>query len=462
MTRWVRRCKAALGGALIGALMATAPAWAGEAVLQLEGPGAYHTLRVPPEVESQAERADLRDLQVLNARGEALPFAWAEAPPTQAIEQRRSVPFFRAPAAASAVHAAQQGGWIIDARRAGGTLLSLHLQLPAVAEGVYGFVLERSDDLQQWQTVRPAVQLFSLRHENLRLDNPQIDLGGLPPSYLRLRPLPGSTPPPLAAVHVTGLKRSLQIEPLQWTLTLPPLHCTPTQCDYLVPRHLRAEQVHVLPTEANALARVRLWAGSKPSAAQASRHDTSERLRERVKAIRHKARTPADASARHWTPLQDATVYWLKLPQGEVRSEPIAVRGVAAEMLRLEVPAGMAQLGAETPTLRIASRPRTLVFLARGPAPYKLAWGGPAATAELPLSQLMPSRQADDPLPESIARLAEPLPETTYPPTRVAAPPTSTPDARRGWLWGVLVLGLAAMGAMAWSLLRRKKTAPPA
>ena len=99
-----------------------------------------------------------------------------------------------------------------------------------------------------------------------------------------------------------------------------------------------------------------------------------------------------------------------------------------------------------------------LVFLAREPAPYRLAWGGEAVTA-MSLAQLMPTRQPDDPLPVDTASVA--MSDVATP---VAAPASAMPapapvPSRRLWLWGVLLAALGVMGTMAWLLLRPPKKA---
>ena len=142
-----------------------ASAIAGEAPLVLQGTAAYYGLRVPLAVQMQTRSADLSDLQVLNARGEPVPHAWVdEEPPTQE-KQQQAVPFFKAPAAASAVDAAQQGGWILDLRKVKGALLELQLSVPPSEHGIYGFVLEYGDDTQRWHTYLGEAQLLSLQHQ---------------------------------------------------------------------------------------------------------------------------------------------------------------------------------------------------------------------------------------------------------------------------------------------------------
>ncbi|MEO8155068.1 MAG: DUF3999 family protein, partial [Rhizobacter sp.] len=222
----------------------TASAFAGEAPLALQGTAAYYGLSVPLSVLVQTRSPDLSDLQVLNARGEPVPHAWVEEEAQPAAEQRRQdVPFFKAPAAASAVDASQQGGWILDTRAVKGALLELQLSVPPDAHGIYGFVVEYSDNLQQWQTLNGSAQLLSLQHQGLRLEHTRFDLAGLHTRYLRLRPLPGNLVPPLTGARVTSVTHYTPAAPMQWSEALSPTQCTPQYCDYALPRHLPLERL---------------------------------------------------------------------------------------------------------------------------------------------------------------------------------------------------------------------------
>lgn len=450
-----------------------ATAVAGEAPLVLQGTAAYYGLRVPLAVQMQTRSADLSDLQVLNARGEPVPHAWVdEEPPTQE-KQQQAVPFFKAPAAASAaasvattigtstIDAAQQGGWILDLRKVKGALLELQLSVPPSEHGIYGFVLEYGDDTQRWHTYLGAAQLLSLQHQGLRLEHTNFDLGGLRARYLRLRPLPGNKPPPLTGASVSSVTRYTPEAPLQWSDTLAPTQCTPQYCDYALPRHLPLERLEWQLADANTLAPVDLLVQYDTSEANAGgptpwRHH--HRVRDHVKALRHKT-APAPTEATVWYPLQRSTVYWLKLAEGEVRSPQLNLGGGLVTKLRVQPTGGVVQLGFRPPSIRVGSRAISLVFLAREPAPYRLAWGGDNKSSALTLAQLMPTRKPGDPLPVDTATvtLAPPAPvaAAASPASSVASAAAATPEpSRKFWLWGVLLAALGLMGFMAWSLLR--------
>ena len=436
------------------ALLST-PAFAGEAALTLQGQAVYYGLRVPLEVQAVTRNADLSDLQVLNARGEPMAFAWAEDSGESSAQQQHQVPFFKAPQTSSAAASAQQNGWILDLRQVHAALLDLELTLAPGTQGVYAFAIESSADLQQWHSVQDAAQLVSLQHNGLRLENSRFSLDGLNTRYLRLRPLPGSLPPPLSAATVTSVVQRTPVPPVQWSSVLSPSQCTAQYCDYTLPRHLPLERLEWQLSNTNTLAPVQLLV----QAIQGESTPTPPRrhlLRQTLAGLRDKtAPAPSGTANPVWLPLHQTTVYWLRLPQGEVRSPPLALEGGLYHQLRIQPVGGMAQLGTRPPTLRVGAHASDLVFLAREPAPYRLAWGGSSPAPALLLAQLMPTRQTNDPLPADTARVQLPLPSVAAPQHVASATPPPTPQpTRKFWLWGVLVMALGLMGFMAWSLLR--------
>lgn len=438
-----------------------ADAVAGEATLVLQGPAAYHGLRVPLAVMAQTRLADLGDIHVLNTRGEPVPHAWVDAPdgPT-AQEHRQAVPFFKAPAAASAVDAAQQGGWIIDTRAVKGVLLALQLSVPPGTHGIYGFALEHSNDLQRWRSIQGAAQLLSLQHQGLRLEHTEFELDGLPARYLRLRPLPGNSPPPISAAHVVSVSHHHPTAPLQWSDPIAPTQCDAKHCDYTLPRHLPLERLQWQLAAANTLAPLDLlvqYDTAGASSSPARRHRHRDHIKDTLKGVRDKTLPqPATEAAPAWRLLQRSTAYWLRLPEGEVRSPELALNAGLVTRLRVQPVGGMVQLGATPPTIRIGARPAALVFLAREPAPFRLAWGGEVSTSALTLAQLMPTRRAGDPLPADTATVvfSPPAAAASAPATATASAPATPAPSRKLWLWGVLLAALGLMGFMAWSLLR--------
>ncbi len=446
---------------LCAVLACALPAWGGEAPLTLQGQAAYHGVTLPLSVLAQTRHADLSDIRVLNARGEPVPHAWVDEPaPTSTEEQRHAVPFFQAPAAASATTASQQGGWIIDLRKVNGALTELRLGVPAATHGVYGFAIEASDDLQRWHTVNSAAQLLSLQHQGSTLEHTSFELFGLRTSYLRLRPHAGSPLPPLSGAQVRSVTHRQPAPPLQWSEPIAPTRCTARYCDYAVPRHLPLERMAWELTAANTLAPVDVLVQYEAGVATASPHRPHQhRLRDHLRGVRHKD-APARDTASTWSPLLRTTAYWLRLPEGEVRSPALRLDAGAVTQLRVQPVGGMVQLGSQPPAIRVGAPAARLVFLAREPAPYRLAWGGEAGAATA-LAQLMPTRKAGDPLPVDTATVVLAAMAAPAAPAASTGPAASAPAApspsRKFWLWGVLLAAVAVMGVMAWLLLRPAK-----
>jgi hypothetical protein len=463
---------------------------AGQAEVRLQGAGPYHLLRLPLALRSAMGEAAPR---MLNGKGDALPWAWV-VPPQRSVKSKEVLAtVFKLPPAPPLLPPGASGnaaaakpvspGWMIDLRQAGGALQKLELELAPGEQGVYSLQVEASDDLQQWRMVQPALQVVQLEVQGQQLASQTLDLGGVQASYLRLKTLPGSALPTLKSARVTALAEQWLSEPLQWTEPIEPLQCGAQHCDYALPANLPLDQVEVLPTEPNTLADAQILvrlegpdASQRAAAANAEWHSRPHGLRGHIRALRHKSEpAPASAAASAddaaWMVLADAPVYWLKLPQGELRSGAVWLQGSPGKRLRLATSGPLSLLGTQPPTIKLGVRARSLVFLARGAEPWRLAWGDetspPAPSAAMGLAQLMPGRKPGDALPADTAsvnyvppppRKPQPVPPSMATASS-AAPSASTVDNRKPWLWGVLLIGLALMGAMAWSLLRKKPAA---
>jgi hypothetical protein len=102
-------------------------------------------------------------------------------------------------------------------------------------------------------------------------------------------------------------------------------------------------------------------------------------------------------------------------------------------------------------------RSTQLVFLARGAGPYTLALGSATVkAASLPLSTLIPDYSA--------AKLAA-LGKATVDSGAVVTPAATAPTVlgtnwKKIGLWAVLLLSVLALGAMAFSLLRKPPVKP--
>jgi hypothetical protein len=451
-----RRIVAAMLAMLAAAAMAVPPA----AGLKLEGAGPYYTLELPLAWQLQAGTTDLRGLQLRNALGEPLPYAWADAaPPAQQSLATGSVPVFKLPAAKPARKDSKDApddtprGWVLDLRGVKGSVMEVALAFPERANGAWPVAVEASDDLTQWRSVRAEVQLVSLQHQGQRLDSSVIELGGVRAAYLRLRSLGSGPVPELTGAEATSATLQWPQPALQWSEPIAPASCDAQHCDYALPA-VAVEALELLPHDANTVARVGwLVRGEAVPRQHVHRHG----LRRHLHALRDKTPAPLPAPEPGWQPLADGSVWWLRLPTGESRSPVLRLDGAVQTQLRLQVAGGMAQLGAQPPQLRIGVRARTLVLLARGSGPHRLGWSDPALAAPaMSLGELMPARRSGEALPADRAVLQADAAPVVSPVLQAASVPVPAPSTSRAWLWGALVAGVALMAAMAWSLLKGK------
>jgi len=464
----------ALAGAHAGA-GAAAPAEGPPALpLALSGSGPYYVLDVDAKARRLSAAAGLGDLRVRNGAGETMAFAWAEPPQAAASSQRVTARLYKVPlppagaASATTIDAAPRQAWIVDTQEADDDLLRLELGLERGTQGVYTLRIEASDDLQHWRTLQQDAQLVQLQAlpqvgaagplaslaERERLASTGIDLDDVPARYLRLTTAPRSAIPPLVSAAVTRAAHRPAPAPLEWSAPIASSRCETSSCDYALPPNTPVAALQVQPSDIDTIGQVMVMGQVDANQRPPPRRSL---LRGSLHALRLKAQREAPPGLA-WDSAAVANVYWLSQPDGapDLHSPPLRLDGANWRVLRLETFGPITQLGHAAPTIRVASRQRQLVFVARGQAPFTLvrAPAGETSTA-MSLAELMPGRAADAPLPAAsaaIAPLAAPEPASA---ASSASVPAAGPASRAGWLWAALLAGLALMGAMAWSLLRK-------
>ena len=442
--------------------------------LTLAGTGPYYTLGVGMTARQASDRPDLSDLRVRNAAGEAMAFAWAEAPASAPAPQRVPARIYKVPLpaadAASAIEGRPRQAWIVDMRDARLDVMQLELGLEPGTQGAYTLRIEASDDLQQWRTVAVDAQVVQLQalpqvgaagalasqagREQLKSD--PIDLDAVPTRYLRLTTAARSAIPPLVSATITRTPHRPAPPPLEWSAAIAATRCDADACEYALPRNVPVDAVQVAPADVDTIGQVMVSGRIDASHVPPQRHSL---LRGSLHALRLKADRSAQRAGPTWDNVAEANVYWLTQSGGapDLRSPPLRVGGGSWSALRLETYGPISQLGHAAPTIRIGTRPRQLVFVARGAGPFVLVHATPAEqTTPMALAALMPARAPDAPLPEATATVAPPVAASAASaPAADATPVAASPSSNSPWLWAALLAGLALMGAMAWSLLRR-------
>jgi len=445
--------------------------------LVLAGTGPYYTVDVTLQARQLSASGTLADLRVRNAAGQAMAFAWVDAPAAASAPQRVPARLYKVPlppAAASASTGQPRQAWIVDTQDAGDDLLHLDLALEHGTQGVYTLAVEASNDLQQWRMLQDDAQLVQLQAlpqvgaadtletqaGRAHLDSNGIDLDNVEARYLRLTTAPRSPIPPLVSATITRAPHRRAPPPLQWSEPIAASGCETTSCDYPLPRNAALAAVQIAPADVDTIGQVMVMGQVDASRLPPPRHSL---LRGPLHALRLRAERAPTQAGMAWDSAAMADVYWLTQPSGapDLHSPPVRLDEAPWRMLRLETFGPITQLGHTAPTIRIGIRPRQLVFVARGAGPFVLA-RAPAnePTAPLALAQLIPGHSPDAPLPEATATVMAAASAASDTPGTVAPQPAATPS-HTPWLWAALLAGLALMGGMAWSLLR-KPAAPPA
>lgn len=439
--------------ALVG-LCTALSAWAAEAPadftaqvpLAISGEGPWYRLELPLAVQLSARQADLSDLRVFNAAGEPQAYALVRQSAASAKNLARlkgfplyaadnssdSAPSVRVQSSAtgtlvqvqpsSEVPAGAQvrRGWLLDASAIKAPLQKLILDWSAEHDGFQRFSIEASDDLQHWRSWGEG-QLARLAFADDRVELREVALPGQPARYLRLL-WQGQAAPELTSIEVQSTS-SLPL-PLVWSEPLAGSALEAGQYSWQLPGALNIERVRIELRQPNSLAPVGL----------AGRQDSKQA----------------------WQPISRGLLY--RLPQNgqEITHDQLQLPGYPVRQLKLDVDERGGGLGPQAPGLSFAVRATQVVFLARGEPPFTLALGNPSAkAANLPLTTLIPDYQ-----PQRLAVLGQARVDGEWRANPPAAPNVAGMPWQTIGLWAVLLLGVAALGGMAYSLLRKPPAKP--
>lgn len=470
--------------------------------------GPYFNLTLPNTIYQRSRDAALSDLRIRNAKGEFLHYAWRDENSAQKAQAEptlisTSVPIFpifpifptisRSDVASLAdesittqLEKSSDGSlrlktkistrtkssnaiaaWIIDASKLTSAdpaqqvrqLLQLRLHIPSHYQGIAGFELDASNDLQHWRTIEGHGQLVRLRHQGELIERFDFSLNlayqsnGKQARYLRLRWQSPTTAPQLKSADIDAQEQTQDQPPaevqLQWHEAISPLTCDTHVCEYAIPRNTPIDSLRINLQEPNTLAKIRVIGQREidQTASPMLRH-----TRNPLYHLRHKNHPAPTTQAAEYV-IAEATIYRLQKGETELSSDEIALGGEPYAKIKLHVAAGIQSLGSTPPKLAIANIARALTFLARGEAPYSLNWGAPNKDgAALTRSELLPDAQ----LANSDHAWAK---VELSAPANIAPPPASTekaPQAKTNqlWLWLALGAALALLAAMVFSLLR--------
>nr|WP_178117050.1 DUF3999 domain-containing protein [Pseudomonas sp. PB100] len=417
--------------------------------LSVSGNGPWYRLELPLAVQLNARQADLSDVRVFNAAGEPQAYALSRQSsqrtesrnvadvkwfPLYAADTQETLPgvVMKTTSEGTLVEikpssAAKPGkqvlrGWVLDASAIKAPLQQLSLDWSREQEGFQRFSIEASDDLQRWEPWGEG-QVARLSFADERVEQHDVSLPGRPARYLRLV-WKGQAAPLLTSAKLVSATRSSLPMPLVWSQPVAGTRLKAGEYSWQLPTGLSVERLRIELKQPNTLAPVTL----------SGRSDAKQT----------------------WQPLSNGLLYRLTQNGQDVVQDELQLPGQVVTELKLQVDERGGGLGVDAPALGFAVRATQLVFLARGEPPFSLALGNASVkSANLPLSTLIPDYSAERLDTLGQAKVAG---EMTVASPAVVAAVDDGPNWKKLGLWAVLLLGVAALGAMAYSLLRK----PPA
>jgi hypothetical protein len=424
------------------------------APLELDGVASHYRFSLPAHAYRGAERRDHADLRVFNAAGEPVPHAFAPREIERPAGRSRSVNLFplhgdrakgvegttvrvERTASGSVVNVSVTNapavgrrtllGYLVDAAEIKSPHKALVLDWRASA-GFSGAVrVEASDDLKGWRTLASGAPLLRLEHAGARLEHRRVELGGAHARYLRLSF--SGVPRDFSLTEARIEEPAARPEPVRDWLTL-------TAVEGKERGELQFDMEGVFPVD-----RLKL---------HLPQPNTVVRLE--LFARRH----PAEK----WRPVTTATAYRLARESGaDIVSPDIAVPALRERywMARIDPKGG--GIGADSMQIEAGWVPHEVVFVARGAAPFRLAYGNrDAKPGALPAATLLPQEDGRQLAQAKLARVGEAAaaaPASAFgAPGRFLRELADNRDLKKWLLWAALVAGVLLLAAMALRLLR--------
>ncbi|QVE19807.1 DUF3999 domain-containing protein [Pseudomonas cichorii] len=418
--------------------------------LTLIGQGPLYRIELPLALQLNARQANLNDLRVFNADGQAQALALVrkqesheENPAPKAVkwfplyttaEAGDAVPVIRSKRSSdgalidvqpqSDIEAGEEilRGWLLDTSTIKAPLEQLLIDWSAEREGFQHFSIEASDDLQHWQAWGEG-QVARLTFSDEMVEQREVGLPGQNARYLRLLWRSPQNAPTLISAHVMSASPDSPPTTLSWSPTIVGVVGQPNEYVWQLPVDLPVERVKIDISQDNSLAPGTLY----------GRLDGSQ----------------------EWQIISSGLLYRLTQNNGEIVQDQLQLSGQSVRQLKLVVDDRGGGLGAQAPGLSVAVPATQVVFRASGNGPFTLAIGHAAAPAvELPLTALIPDFD-----PQKLTALGKARPaKAPAASAAVAAPPAAeSMDYKRMGLWAVLILGTLCLSWIGLSALRASK-----
>jgi hypothetical protein len=406
---------------------------------------ALHLLELPVEVFRDG-RKDLADVRIYNEKGDSVPIAWG-ADPGRTVEPAQPIvlPVFPvrtvpAPGQAStevtvkaadgtlvsvrsgrappAKGAPKAKAWLADVTKATEPIAAVLFTWEAVPGSEMLTVrVEGSDDLKAWSTLGSA-PLVRLQGGGRSLLQNRVEFTPRTVKYLRITAdSPAFEPTNIGAQYAPrGKPPERRVKTVEATRGE-----NPDEIVFDLGARLPVELLRLIPTQDNAILVGNLLA--------------------------------RDTTNEPWQPMMSATFYRLQREGVESLSPPREIGRRAARYWLVRLAPGSSQ--GPLPKLEVHWSPARIVFVKEGEGPFYLAFGNPnAKQTALGIETVIPNYK---PGMEHLLKAAQVGPVKAEPPPNRWEKMIGEMDLRRSILWGVLVLGVATLGVMAWRLSKQVK-----
>jgi len=404
-----------------------------------------YRVALPADIYRDTVHADLADIRVFNARGEAVPYALNRPSPRAARGPGTALPLFAlrddSPAAADAVRVTIEspnaavklqtrgsisvtGGvkqYILDGRPLGVPVAALQFAWPDDAADFTGRLqIEASDDFAVWRTLAAAAPIANLHAGGRQLVNNRVEVPATRAKYWRLSWTARSAPFELTSVVAEPADSRIEAERSTLEVAGSASGAARGEYQFDLGARLPIERINLGLPELNTVIAVELLSRAQPRDA--------------------------------WRRVASRPFYRVNTADGELRNAPI---DVAADSDRywLARAAGLTAAPAAPPLrLQVAWTPSDIVFLARGSGPFMLAYGSASApAAETDLSAM--------PAAVTVLRATLGARRQLGGQARLATP--AEIPWRRVLLWAVLASSVCLLAWMAYRVTREMGENPP-
>lgn len=404
-------------------------------------------LGVPDAVYQSVVTDDLSDLRVFNADGVPVPHALCAATTTQpATVSQESLPVYplqdirntnadgtrvevQTPSGAQiSVQGAggadgerQTSAYVIDARSVDDELRAMQFDWtsPDGASEVR-VSIQASEDLDSWRTLVAGTTLLSASAGEQQLRRYRVAIPQAKYQYLRVERVDRGPPLQLDVVIAERVTPAPVIEPMWFIANQQANDATTLTFD--AGRRAPITYARVSPAQDNSSLRVAI-----------------------------ESRADDQAS---WRVRWSGEVYSLITPSERRTSPPAEFAATTDRFWRVRL-TNQGETYDQTPTLELGYRPAQLRFMTQGQAPFTLAFASRRAepAASRSCDALLAGMKQED-LEQNLGQGFAGEPRTLGGEDALRPLPKQTP-VRQIVLWGVLVLGVGALVAMALSLLKR-------